>query len=275
MLVCDRRAVARRGLLVGPVRGFVVEAVRRFSSGLWIMPIAKEGWREIASATIGLGLFAGFASRVHWVLVIPIIVIWFWVVAFFRDPRREGQFQPGQMCAPADGTVTEVTRLARCADVGGPAIRVGIFLSLFNVHINRSPCAAVVRSTHHQPGKYLDARHPDSGRLNESNTLVLDVSSPHAGPVVVRQVAGFVARRIVCHAEPGTRLERGQRFGLIKFGSRTELIVPDVEGTDITVRVGDKVRAGVTLILSQPAAPGSRSDDDHEQRQTRSTRAFA
>lgn len=216
------------------------------------MPIAKEGLREILLATIVLGAIAWALSLAHWALTIPIVVVWIWAVSFFRDPNRGGQFSAGQMCAPADGTVTEVTRLEHHDDIGGPAIRIGIFLSIFNVHINRSPCDCVVTETRYTPGKYLDARHPDSGRLNESNLLVLETASPHTGPVVVRQVAGLIARRIICHASTGTRLARGERFGLIKFGSRTELIVPDVAGTDIAVRVADKVRAGVTLMLTQP-----------------------
>lgn len=216
------------------------------------MPIAKEGLREIALGTVVLGALAWALSLVHWTLSIPLVVVWIWVISFFRDPKRAGHFDAGQMCAPADGTVTEVTRLEHHDDIGGPAIRIGIFLSIFNVHINRSPCDCVVTSTRHTPGKYLDARHPDSGRLNESNLMVLETSSPHTGPIVVRQVAGLVARRIICHASTGTRLSRGERFGLIKFGSRTELIVPDVAGTDIAVRVEDKVRAGVTLMLTQP-----------------------
>lgn len=218
------------------------------------MPIAKEGFREILVATVVLGALAWALSMAHLALTIPIVVVWIWVLTFFRDPKRVGDFGEGQMCAPADGTVTEVTRLEHHDDIGGAAIRIGIFLSLFNVHINRSPCDCAVVSARHTPGKFLDARHPDSGRLNESNALVLDPVPPHMGPIVVRQVAGMVARRIICHASAGTRLSRGQRFGLIKFGSRTELIVPDVAGTDISVRVADKVRAGVTLMLTQPVA---------------------
>jgi len=223
--------------------------------------VAKEGAREILLATVVLGALAWALSLAHWALTIPIVIVWIWVLTFFRDPKRAGDFGAGQMCAPADGTVTEVTRLNHHDDIGGPAIRIGIFLSIFNVHINRSPCDCTVASTRHKPGKFLDARHPDSGRLNESNTLVLDPAAPHTGPIVVRQVAGLVARRIICHASTGTRISRGQRFGLIKFGSRTELIVPDVAGTDISVRVADRVRAGLTLMLTQPVTETAAAKD--------------
>lgn len=217
------------------------------------MRIAPEGLREIVLATLVLTAAAWTAALIHWTLIIPFAACWIWVLSFFRDPARQGAFEPGQMCAPADGTVTEITALDEHNEIGGPAIRIGIFLSIFNVHINRSPCDGVVSSTRYKPGRFLDARHPDSGKLNESNTLLIDPDQPHVGPVMVRQVSGLIARRIICHAGSGTRLFRGERFGLIKFGSRTELIVPRVAGTDIAVKVGDKVRAGVTLMLSQPA----------------------
>jgi len=228
--------------------------------------LAREGIREIAIGTLLLALLAWIATWQHWVLAGICLLIWIWLLSFFRDPVRTCRLEAGEHCAPADGTVTEVTHLDHHDDVGGPAIRVGIFLSLFDVHANRAPCDGQVVETRALPGRYLDARHPDSGTLNESNTLIMRVSSPYHGPIVVRQVAGLIARRIICHAAAGTQLARGQRFGMIKFGSRTELIVPDLPGTDITVSVGDKVRAGETRILRQPLAAGSTRDMQHDAR---------
>jgi phosphatidylserine decarboxylase len=202
-----------------------------------------------------LGAAGAGLALLHWSAAILPVVVWVWVISFFRDPKRERAFAPGELCAPADGTVTEVTHLDHDETIGGPAVRVGIFLSIFNVHANRAPCAGTVRSVHHQPGRFLDARHPDSGAQNESVTMVMDTSPPVPGPVVVRQVAGAIARRIICHAQPGDVLSQGQRYGMIKFGSRTELIVPFLSGTDITVKVSDPVRAGLSVMVRQPTEP--------------------
>ena len=188
-----------------------------------------------------------------WPAAIPFVVVWLWVLSFFRDPKRQRDYEDGDLCAPADGSVTEITELEGYEPIGGPAVRVGIFLSLFDVHINRAPCTGVVRSLSYKAGEFLDARHKDSGRRNESNTLVIEPEAPMPGPVVVRQVAGLLARRIICHARTDQRLPIGARFGLIKFGSRTELIIPRLRETEIMVKVGDKVRAGLTVVARQPA----------------------
>lgn len=213
------------------------------------MRLAREGIREILIGTVVLAAAAAGLWLWHPATVVVPIAVWVWVIAFFRDPRREGRFAAGEMCAPADGTVSEVTRLDAHELIGGPAWRVGIFLSIFDVHINRAPCAGVVRKVTYTPGEFLDARHAESGSRNEANTLLIEPDAPHAGPIVVRQVAGLVARRIICHAKAGSRLATGERFGMIKFGSRTELILPAREGVDIAVRIGDKVRAGLTVVV--------------------------
>lgn len=215
------------------------------------LPIAKEGFREIAMATVVLSLLGVVSSLWFWPLGIIFGLLWVWVLLFFRDPVRRGSFQPGDLCGPADGTVTEVTELDWYEPIGGPAIRIGIFLSLFNVHVNRSPCAGRVRSLAYRKGEFLDARHPESGKRNESNTLLIDPDDPMPGPIEVRQVAGLVARRIICHAKEGDHVSLGERFGMIKFGSRTELVIPRLETTIIRVGVGDPVRAGVTVMARQ------------------------
>lgn len=215
------------------------------------MGLAKEGIREMIIATVLLGGAAWWLAGWHWTAALPPILVWVWVISFFRDPPRVRSLEEGELCAPADGTVTEITRLDEHEEVGGPAVRIGIFLSIFNVHVNRAPCAGTVTRVTYQQGSFVDARHPDSGARNEANTIQMDVESPYEGPVIVRQVAGKIARRIICHAKVGTRLSRGERFGMIKFGSRTELIVPDREGVDISVKTGDKVKAGLTVLVRQ------------------------
>lgn len=173
-------------------------------------------------------------------------------MAFFRDPPRQVSAELGIMVSPADGKVTEITRLEHDQNLDGPALRIGIFLSVLDVHINRSPCDGVVDSTCYTPGEFLDARHPQSGQRNESNLIVLrGVSQTNEGEriAVLRQVSGAIARRIIAPLWPGDSLLRGQRFGMIAFGSRTELIVPHSENWEILVHVGQMVKGGSTILL--------------------------
>lgn len=216
------------------------------------MAIAREGAREIVLGTLLLAAVAAGVAWLWWPLAIAPAALWVWLILFFRDPRRVRAYGPGELCSPADGTVTEVTALEHHDAIGGPAVRIGIFLSLFNVHINRMPCAGRVRTVAYRKGEFLDARHPESGERNESNTLLIDPEGPMPGPIVVRQVAGLVARRIICHLRPGDSMAIGGRFGLIKFGSRTELIIPQRADTDVLVRVGDKVHGALTILARQP-----------------------
>jgi phosphatidylserine decarboxylase len=169
-------------------------------------------------------------------------------VLFFRDPDRPTPVESGVFVAPADGRVTETVVVNHDPWVGGPATRLSIFLSIFDVHINRSPCAGVVRMVEYQPGRFLDARDPQSGSQNEANTIVIDPDEPGISTVVVRQIAGKIARRIVCTVRPGDRLYRGQRIGMIKFGSRTELIIAGQDTCEPVVRVGDKALGALTVM---------------------------
>jgi len=219
------------------------------------VPIAKEGLWIIVIATAVCAVVAAGLSWIWWPLGLPLLIVWGWVLAFFRDPNRRCTCQAYELCSPADGTITEISRLDSEPDFNGPAIRIGMFLSLFNVHVNRAPCAGRVRVVTYKPGAFLDARHPESGARNESNTLLIDPDGL-PGPVRVRQVAGLVARRIICHAREGDKLAAGERFGMIRFGSRTELIIPAFKETEILVGVGDKVKAGSTVLARQRANGG-------------------
>ena len=216
------------------------------------MPIAREGFREIALATVVLGLCVWGLSWLFWPLAVPFVLLWIWVVSFFRDPRRRRSYVSGDLCCPADGTVTEVTELDHYEPIGGPAVRIGIFLSLFDVHVNRASCSGRVRELSYHGGEFLNAMNPESGRRNESNTVLIDPDVPMPGPVEIRQVAGVLARRIICHAAANDHLQIGSRFGLIKFGSRTELIIPRRHNTEVLAKVGDRVRAGLSIVARQP-----------------------
>jgi phosphatidylserine decarboxylase len=229
--------------------------------------LAREGLREMVLGTVVLAVGSGLLVwLVHWGAALPLMLVWIWLLSFFRDPRRVARFAEGEMCAPADGTVTEITRLERHELIGGPALKIGIFLSIFDVHVNRSPCAGTITLASYAKGRFLDARDPDSGRVNESNTLVIAPAAPLRGPIGVRQVAGTVARRIICHVHRGDRLASGERFGMIKFGSRTELIVPADVPTEAAVEVGAKVKAGLTVLVRQrPVKAEGTGDGDRRQ----------
>lgn len=228
------------------------------------MPIAREGIREILVATLLLGMLGVVAGLFFWPLSIPFVLVWLWVLSFFRDPSRKRSYAPGEFCSPADGTVTEISRVDYDEWIGGPAIRIGIFLSLFNVHINRFPCAGTVRRVHYKKGEFLDARDPQSGARNEANTILIDPVPPIRGPIVVRQVAGLVARRIISYAIEGSSFGAGDRFGLIKFGSRAEVILPDIVDTEITVKLGQPLRAGLTIVARQPITPTANASASKE-----------
>jgi phosphatidylserine decarboxylase len=233
------------------------------------IPLARAGAREMVLITALVGvpamvaLIAAAASGWMWLWPVGIVLALLWAggMAFFRDPERAVPGEAGIMVAPADGVVVETVELDVHPDVGGPARRISIFLSVFNVHINRSPCDGVVREMRYQPGRFVDARDPESGRVNEANTIVIEPDDPAEGPVVVRQIAGILARRIVCYLKVGDRVRTGQRIGLIKFGSRTELIFPAGSSYRPSVKVGDKSRGAVTVMARrEPKAQGAKAE---------------
>jgi phosphatidylserine decarboxylase len=164
-------------------------------------------------------------------------------VFFFRDPKRKVPSEPGLVVSAADGTIVGVEDFTETPYFSGPCKRVSIFLSIFNVHVNRAPAAGTVREIQYRPGRFLDARLPETSDANEAMNVYLDTEH---GPMTVRQISGLVARRIVCRCRIGDRLERGEKFGMIKFGSRTEIYLPP--NAEILVKVGDKVKAGEDAI---------------------------
>jgi phosphatidylserine decarboxylase len=222
-----------------------------------MLPFTRHGWREMLIGTI---LLAVVAAALSWLwrplgwLVLPFLAFLF---AFFRDPERAITSDPAAMVSPADGTISDIIELAHDDLLGGPAIRIGIFLSVFNVHINRSPCDGRVLETRYTKGKFINALHHNQASAeNESNTLILADPSDGRPVAVVRQIVGLIARRIVCTAGQGDTVRRGQRIGMIKFGSRTELYLPKRLKPDVKVTVGQKVR-GAADVLATVAAPES------------------
>lgn len=225
------------------------------------MPLTRYGrdvWLPIIVIAIVIG--GGFALMHWWIPLAVVVALTLALLSFFRDPPRRlpTSLAPGDMISPADGVVSAVFDVDSHEATGGkPAKVIRIFLSVLNVHVNRSPCDAEVVSLHPRPGKYLNAQTDESANVNESNLIVLKTS---VGGVVderigVRQVSGMLARTIVCPLKPGDKLTRGQKFGMIKFGSTTELILPRPADVVSHVKKGDKVRAGLTLFatLKPPA----------------------
>jgi len=155
-----------------------------------------------------------------------VAVVLIWILAFFRDPYRLSPLDKNLLLSPADGKVTDIERTEADDFIGEPTLRIGIFLSIFNSHINRAPCNAKVEKISYKKGRHKNAMSPESGRANESNDLWLIRTDEPEDKLIVRQISGAVARRIVCAISEGQKLTVGEKFGMIKFGSRTELYVP-------------------------------------------------
>jgi len=233
----DNLPFARVGLAELFVMTFVASAICGFAVGLSKVTVGAASWLWLLS-----GLAAGVAG---------ILIAW-----FFRNPHREVPADSGLVVSPADGTIVEIEDLPFDEYIGGPARKIGIFLSIFNVHINRSPIAGQVVGLRYRPGKYLNALRPESARENEQLAVYIEeAAAPHRG-MIVRQITGAIARRIVCWLKPGDMLSRGEQFGMIKLGSRTELVIPVEPGLEIQVRPGDKVRAGATVLARYTETSG-------------------
>jgi phosphatidylserine decarboxylase len=198
------------------------------------------GWPLLA-VTVGL-IAAGW-----WILAPLAAIPLFLVVYFFRDPPRRVPQEPGLLVSPADGKVVEITPLDEHEHVDGPCVRIAIFLSLLNVHVNRAPCEARVLRLRYAPGRFISALDPDCALHNENMWIGLEDESPRHRRFAMRQVAGAVARRIVCDLKPGQTIARGEKFGMIKFGSRTELILP-ADGLEVKVQVGQMIHGGCDVI---------------------------
>ena len=202
-------------------------------------PISRDGWPYL----VFLAALAVFAYRLWpWLALIP-VVMFFFVLYFFRNPEREIPPDELALVSPADGVVMDIERVLEERFLQGESIRIRIFLSLFNVHVNRCPMTGTVVYRDYRPGKMLPAFKSHASELNEKNYV--GIENEHLR-VLVTQVTGFVARRIVCWVKEGDKVERGQRFGLIKFGSCTELFLPP--NVEVAVKQGDKVTGGITIM---------------------------
>jgi phosphatidylserine decarboxylase len=220
-----------------------------------MVPLTPHGFRELLIGSVVLSVLAvglGFVSPVLPLVVLPAIIFLF---AFFRDPNRTIPSEQHAVVSPADGTVSDITEIDFDPLIQGPAIRVGIFLSVFNVHVNRSPCDGRVLSVTYKKGKFVNAmRHNEASDENESNTIVLAEPNGDRPIAVIKQIVGLIARRIVCTTALGEQIKRGDRIGMIKFGSRTEVTLAKFLDPQVKVKVGQTVRgaADIIAILNNP-----------------------
>jgi phosphatidylserine decarboxylase len=192
---------------------------------------------------IGAAILIGWLANPVWA-ILPLLLAAFFLW-FFRDPARVIPQEPGAVVSPGDGTVTDVSPLTKD---GERLTRISIFLSVFNVHVNRSPISGVIQDIRYQRGKFLDARSKACADDNEQNIVTVEGDGQK---VVFKQIAGLLARRIVFHPKVGDRLERGQRVGLIKFGSRVDVVVD--AAARVNVKVGDRVQGGASVLAYLPS----------------------
>jgi phosphatidylserine decarboxylase len=212
---------------------------------------AREGLVFIAiAALIAAGTYAIALNRRSWplwLLAFVLTLFALWVAYFFRDPERTGARGERLVIAPADGKVVLISEVDEPDFMGGRARRVSIFMNVFNVHVNRYPVTGTVKYVHYNAGKFLNAAAEKSSLENEQSSV--GIQTPK-GRILVRQIAGLIARRIVTYSKMGDEVQQGQRMGLIRFGSRVDVFVP--LDAKILVKVGDNTIAGTTVIAELP-----------------------
>ena len=209
-------------------------------------PLAKYGTREVVAGTALLGGAAALAAwTLPWLAAVP-AALWVFLLSFFRDPERAAPAGEAKLLSPADGRVADIETVREDEFLHAHALRIGIFMSVFNVHVNRAPVSGRVAYRGYRPGKFLNAMGAAASGENECSFVGLE--RPGGARLLVRQIAGLIARRIVCDCETGDHLHRGQRFGMVKFGSRLEVYVPASVPFRLTVAVGDRVKAGTSVL---------------------------
>jgi phosphatidylserine decarboxylase len=213
------------------------------------LPIHREGWRYIAIAA-ALNLLGFAVSPWLGLVLLPVTL---WVVAFFRDPERAAPTGRNLVLSPADGTLLPIIRAFPPPELGlgpEPRLRLAIFMSIFNVHVNRSPCDGTVTGLAYRQGRFFNASLDKASEYNERMSIRLKMDDAAGTELAVVQIAGLVARRIVCDLQQGQRLCRGDRFGIIRFGSRLEVYLP--AGARVLVKDGQKTVAGETVLADFP-----------------------
>jgi phosphatidylserine decarboxylase len=215
------------------------------------MSFAREGYPFIGIAMLlaagGFALALGKRSFALWLLAVLLLVVALWVAYFFRDPERTGVRGERLVIAPADGLVLPIVDVDEPSFINGRATRISIFMNVFSVHVNRYPVDGTVQYLHYNPGKFITASRDKASLENEQMSVGIATAR---SKVLVRQIAGLIARRIVTYSKSGDAAKQGERFGLIRFGSRVDVFVPT--GTTIKVKAGDHTSAGTTLLAELP-----------------------
>lgn len=210
------------------------------------LPFVRAGLAELIWIGGFFLLLAAGLGMVRWWLAVPPLVLFGLVAWFFRNPTRRIPSAPGQIVSPADGKVVSIVEIEDSHL--GPAVEIGIFLSIFNVHVNRASMSGRVLGLTYRPGKFLNALRPESSRENEHLEMRLEQLEAPFRLIKIRQITGAIARRIVCWVAPGDLLQRGEMYGMIKLGSRTELVLPRTADLVIETKVGEHVKAGSSLL---------------------------
>ncbi len=204
------------------------------------MRIAPEGWPFIIAGWVVQLVLAGMGWWIAAALWFPVAI---WLLVFFRDPVREGPRGDNVIIAPADGKVVSVIPMHEPDVIGGAATRISIFMNVFNVHVNRYPVDGPISFRRYRPGKFFNAADEKAALENEQSDV--GITTPN-GPILTRQIAGLIARRIITDDEEGTMARQGERMGLIRFGSRVDVFVPP--GVEVLVKEGETTAAGQTVI---------------------------
>ncbi len=215
------------------------------------MRFAREGmpfmWAAAVLALAAIAIAYRWPRPVLASVAVVFVLLAVWVAYFFRDPERTGERGPRLVIAPADGKVVQVMEVDEPAFMHGRAIRIAIFMNVFSVHVNRYPVSGRVAYTHYNPGKFLNAAVDKASLENEQSSVGIETGGHR---VLVRQIAGLIARRIVTYSRPGDQADQGVRFGLIRFGSRVDVYVP--VGSTPRVTLGEHTTAGTTVIAELP-----------------------
>lgn len=215
------------------------------------MNFAREGYLfiGIAAAAAASAFVVALARRswALWLLALVVTIIALWVAYFFRDPERTGERGPRVVVAPADGKLILITEIDEPSFVGGKALRLSIFMNVFNVHVNRYPIDGTVKYLHYNKGKFLNAAAEKSSLENEQSSVGIE-SGPYR--ILVRQIAGLIARRIVTYSRVGDTAKQGERMGMIRFGSRVDVFIPT--DSKVLARLGTMTTAGTTVLAELP-----------------------
>jgi len=217
------------------------------------MAFAPEGWPFIIPTWVLVALGACAVARGMTWLVVPevlLALVAVWLLVFFRNPTRTGPRGDSLIIAPADGQVVEIVQVNEGMYLESGATRISTFMNVFNVHVNRYPVSGEVELVHYNPGKFLHAGAPKASLENEQSSVGIRGAR---GRVLVRQIAGLIARRIVTDAHAGTQAVQAERMGMIRFGSRVDVFIPNATPVRVAVRVGERVHTGTTVLAEYTA----------------------